>query len=55
MGGICAIEVRQEVYKLDKQELADKYAREEAKLVGVLEPSTNTIAVRSIEALRAEN
>jgi hypothetical protein len=55
MGGLYVIEVGQNVYKLDNQELADKYAGEQVKLVGVLDPSTKTIAVRSIEPLNASN
>lgn len=55
MGGLYVIEIGQKVHKLDNQELADKYAGEQVKLVGVLDPHTNTIAVHSIEPLHAGN
>lgn len=55
MGGLYVIEVGQKVYKLDNQELADKYAGERVRLVGSLNSGTNTIAVRSIQALPAGN
>ena len=49
LGGVFVLEVKNKVYKLDNQELAEKYAGEKVKLTGVLDPKTNIIAVQSIE------
>jgi len=43
--------VKDKVYKLDNQELADKYAGQNVKVTGVLDPQTNTIAVHEMEPL----
>jgi hypothetical protein len=55
MGGLYVLEVKQKVYKLDNQLLADKYAGQKVKLTGVLNTSNNTIAVHSIEAVGGGN
>jgi len=55
MGGLYVIEVGQNVYKLDNQQLADIYAGQRVKLTGVLDSSTNTITVRSIDPVSAGN
>jgi hypothetical protein len=41
-------------FKLEKQEMAEKYAGEKVKLIGTLDPKTNTIQVRTIEPLPPE-
>lgn len=52
LGGVFVLQVKNKVYKLDNQELADKYAGEKVKLTGVLDPNSNTIAVHSIEPVK---
>jgi len=49
MGGVFVLEVKDKVYKLDDQELADRYAGQKVKLTGVLDTKTNTITVHKIE------
>jgi Protein of unknown function (DUF5818) len=49
LGGVFVLSVREKVYKLDNQELAEKYAGQKVKLTGVIDPSTNTIVVRGIQ------
>lgn len=51
-GGVFVLQVKNKVYKLDDQQLAEKHAGEKAKVTGVLDPKTNTIAVHSIEAIK---
>jgi len=48
-GGKYVLQTKHEVYKLDKQDLAEKSAGLKVKLTGTLDPKTNTIQVRSIE------
>jgi Protein of unknown function (DUF5818) len=52
MGGVFVLQVKDKVYKLDNQELADKYAGMKVRLVGVLDPSTSKISVHSIEPVK---
>jgi hypothetical protein len=52
LGGVFVLQVKDKVYRLDNQELAEKHAGEKAKVTGVLDPKTNTIAVHSIEPLK---
>lgn len=52
LGGVFVLQVKDKVYKLDKQDLADQYAGQKVKLTGVLDRQTNTIAVHSIEPLK---
>jgi isoleucyl-tRNA synthetase len=49
LGGVYVLSVRDKVYKLDNQELADKYAGQKVKLTGVLDTQSNVIAVHDIE------
>jgi hypothetical protein len=49
LGGVFVLEVKDKVYKLDNQVLAEKNAGEQVKVVGVLDPQSNTIAVHSME------
>jgi|SRR5690348_18431560 len=48
-GGRYVLQVKDKVYKLDNQDLAEQSAGLAVKVVGVLDPKTDTIAVRSIE------
>ncbi len=51
LGGVFVIEVKDKVYKLDDQDLADRYAGQKVKLTGVLDSKTNTITIHKIERL----
>jgi hypothetical protein len=52
LGGVFVLEVKEKVYKLDSQELAEQHAGELVKVIGILNSQTNTIAVRDIEHLK---
>ena len=52
LGGVFVLQVKDKVYKLDNQELATKDAGMKVKVIGVLDPKSNVIAVTSIEPLR---
>ena len=52
LGGVFVLQVKDKVYKLDKQDLADQFAGQKVRLTGVLDRQNNTIAVRSIEPLK---
>jgi len=52
LGGVFVLQVKDKVYKLDNQELANKDAGMKVKVIGVLDPKSNVIAVTSIEPLR---
>ncbi len=52
LGGVFVLQVKDRVYKLDNQELANKDAGMKVKVIGVLDPKSNVIAVTSIEPLR---
>ena len=54
LGGVFVLVVKEKVYKLDNQELAEKNAGLKVKLTGVLDPQTNIIAVHSMEPLKAQ-
>jgi hypothetical protein len=49
LGGVFVLSVRDKVYKLDNQDLAEKYAGQKVKLTGVLDTATNTIAVHDMQ------
>jgi len=49
LGGVFVLSVKQKVYKLDNQDLAEKFAGQKVTLTGVLDAQTNVIAVRDIE------
>jgi hypothetical protein len=51
LGGVFVLQVKDKVYKLDNQDLAEKYAGRKVDLTGVLDPKTNVIAVRAIDPL----
>lgn len=48
LGGVFVLQVKDKVYKLDKQKLADLYAGQKVVVKGSLDPQTNTIAVEYI-------
>jgi hypothetical protein len=52
LGGVFVLQVKDKVYKLDSQELANKNAGLKVKVTGVLDPATNTIAVRTMEPIK---
>jgi hypothetical protein len=51
LGGVFVLQVKGKVYKLDNQDLANKDAGMKVKVIGVLDPKSNVIAVHSIEPL----
>ena len=52
LGGVFVLQVKDKVYKLDNQELANQNAGMKVKITGVLDAATNTIAVHSMEPIR---
>lgn len=50
-GGRFMLQTKDKVYKLDAQVLAEQWAGQKVKVVGTLDPKTNTITVEKIEAL----
>lgn len=52
-GGRFVLQSKDKVYKLDAQVLAEEWAGQKVKVVGTLDPKTNTITVDKIEALAA--
>ena len=50
-GGRFVLQIKEKVYKLDAQVLAEEWAGQRVKLTGALDPKTNTITVEKIEAL----
>ena len=53
-GGRYVLQTKDKIYKLDNQDLAEKSAGLEVKLIGVLDPKTDTIAVHSIAPLSSK-
>jgi hypothetical protein len=53
-GGKYVLQTKNEVYKLDTPELAEKNAGLKVKVTGTLDPKTNIIQVRSIEPVAAK-
>jgi len=54
LGGVFVLVVKEKVYKLDNQELAEKNAGVKVKLTGILDPQTNIIAVHTMEPLKSQ-
>ena len=52
LGGVFVLQVKDKVYKLDNQELAEKYAGLAVKVTGVLDLQTNVIAVHAMEPIK---
>lgn len=50
-GGRFVLQNKNNVYRLDKQELAEGFAGRKVKVTGTLDPKTETIQVRSIDPL----
>lgn len=50
-GGRFVMQTKHAVYKLDDQELPEKYAGMKVRLTGTLDPKTNTIQVHAIDPL----
>ena len=50
-GGRFVLQTKKNVYRLDKQELAEGLAGRKVKVTGTLDPKTETIQVRSIDPL----
>src|SRR5579862_534844 len=48
LGGVLVLSVKDKVYKLDNQDVAEKYAGQKVKLTGVLDAQSNVIAVHDI-------
>ncbi len=53
-GGKFILQTKDKVYRLDKQELAEPHAGLAVRIVGSLDPKTNTISIHSITALPAK-
>ena len=52
LGGVFVLVVKEKVYKLDNQELAEKNAGLKVKLTGILDPQTNVIAVHTMNPIK---
>jgi hypothetical protein len=50
-GGRFVLQTPDKIYKLDAQVLAEQWAGLKVKVVGTLDPKTETITVRSIESI----
>jgi hypothetical protein len=50
-GGKFVLQTKTDVYKLDNQAVAEKSAGLKVKVIGILDPKTNVIALRSIEPI----
>ena len=50
-GGRFVLQIKDKVYKLDAQILAEAWAGQRVKVIGTLDPKTNSITVEKIEAL----
>src|SRR5690348_16605616 len=54
LGGVYVLQTKDKVYKLDKQNLAEKYPAVTVKVTGVLNAKGDTFAVQSIVPSNAE-
>jgi hypothetical protein len=52
-GGKYVLQTPDKIYKLDAQVLAEQWAGLKVKVIGTLDPKTDVITVRNIEALAA--
>jgi len=50
-GGRFVLQTPEKVYKLDAQLLAEQWAGLKVKVIGILDPKTETITVRTIESI----
>lgn len=53
-GGRFVLQTNHDVYKLDNQELPEKYAGMKVKITGTLDPNTKIIQVHTIDPLPAK-
>ena len=54
-GGRYVLQIKNKVYKLDAQTMAEKWAGQKVKVTGTLDPKTNVITVESIEPLESNS
>jgi hypothetical protein len=54
LGGVYVLQTKDKVYKLDKQNLAERYPAQVVKVTGLLNTKGDTIAVQSIVPSNAE-
>lgn len=54
IGGVYVLQTKDKVYKLDKQNLAEKYPAQSVKVTGVLNSKGDAITVQSIVPATAE-
>jgi len=54
LGGVFVLVVKEKVYKLDNQDLAEKNAGGKVKVTGILDPQTNIIAVHTMDPIKAQ-
>jgi hypothetical protein len=47
-GGKFVLQSKEKVYRLDKPDEAEPFAGQQVKIVGTLDPKTNTITVRNV-------
>lgn len=52
-GGRFVLQIKEKVYKLDAQAMAEQWAGQKVKVTGTLDPKTNIITVESIEPLES--
>jgi hypothetical protein len=50
-GGRFVLDTKRDVYRLDKQDLAEPYAGQRVKITGTLDAETQTIQVRRIDPI----
>lgn len=53
-GGKYVLMTKHDAFKLDNQEMAEKYAGQKVKLTGTLDSKTNIIQVKSVEPVSAK-
>ena len=51
-GGRFVLQNKSKIYKLDKQDIGRKFAGNKVRVMGTLDPKTNTIHVTSIELIQ---
>ena len=51
-GGRFVLQNKDKVYRLDKPELVEGYAGQKVRVIGILDPQTETIEVHRIDPLR---
>jgi hypothetical protein len=54
LGGVFVLVVKEKVYKLNNQELAETHAGQKVKIIGTLDPQANVISVRTVEPIRTQ-